>query len=92
VFGNCRELHLTITIRPMDGEAVRGSHLRQQRRIGGFSVKTLADAARISPTRVRQIEDSDRVTAGAVTRYLEAVAQAWRARAEETAVEEVAAR
>lgn len=83
--GNCREAHLDLTIRPMSGEEVRGSHLRRQRELGGFSVKSLADAAQLSPTRVRQIEAADHVTPRAVTRYLDAVGAAWRARLVDTA-------
>jgi hypothetical protein len=86
--GYCREPHVTLTLRPMDDEFVGGAHLRRQRRLGGFSVKSLADAAHLSPTRVRQLEASERVTARAAGRYLTAIEAAWRARAEETALAE----
>jgi len=62
----------------MNEDVVRGSHLRRQREIAGFSAKSIADAAGLSPTRVRQIEDADHVTPRAVTKYLDAVGEAWR--------------
>jgi len=69
----------------MNGEAVRGAHLRRQRELGGFSAKSIADAAGLSATRVRQLEHAPHLTPRAVTRYLDAVGEAWRRRAEETA-------
>ena len=44
----------------------------------------------MSATRVRQIEDAERVTGHAVSRYLDGVAEAWRVRANDTAWEESA--
>ena len=67
---------------------VRGAHLRRQRQIAGFSVRALATAAHLSPTRIRQVEEAECVTPRSVTKYLEGITQAWRARTEETASEE----
>jgi transcriptional regulator with XRE-family HTH domain len=67
---------------------VRGAHLRRQRQLAGFSIRALAQATHLSPTRVRQLEEADRVTARSVSRYLDGIAEAWRARAVETASEE----
>ncbi len=53
-----------------------------------FSVRALATAAHLSPTRIRQVEEAERVTPRSVTKYLDGIAQAWRARTEETASEE----
>ena len=82
--GNCREAHISLTITSMDGE-VGGAHLRRQRQLAGFSIRALAEAAHLSATRVRQIEDAERVTGPAVRRYLDSVAEAWRVRASDTA-------
>jgi transcriptional regulator with XRE-family HTH domain len=89
--GHCREAHVALTISQMEND-VRGAHLRRQRQLAGFSVRALAEAAGLSPTRIRQVEIAERVTPRSVTRYLDGIAQAWRARAEESAAEEVAAR
>ena len=67
----------------MDSECVRGAHLRQQRELAGFSVRTLAAAVRLSPTRIRQLEQADRVTLRTTTAYLNGIAEAWRRRAED---------
>jgi transcriptional regulator with XRE-family HTH domain len=69
---------------------VRGAHLRRQRQLAGFSIRALAEAARLSLTRIRQVEVAERVTPRSVSRYLNGIAEAWRARAEETATEETA--
>lgn len=82
--GHCREAHVALNITPMDGE-VRGTHLRTQRQLAGFSIRALADAAHLSPTRIRQVEDADRVTGRATTRYLDGIAEAWRRRAAQAA-------
>lgn len=87
--GNCREAHISLTISSMDG-AVRGAHLRRQRQLAGFSIRALAEATHLSATRVRQIEDAERVTGRAVSRYLDGVVEAWRVRANDTAREESA--
>ena len=84
--GHCREAHVSVTISTMNGE-VRGTHLRTQRQLAGFSVRALADAAHLSPTRIRQVEDAERVTPRSTTRYLEGIAEAWRRRAVEAAVD-----
>jgi hypothetical protein len=81
--GHCRGAHIALTIEPMDGD-VSGRHLRVQRQIAGFSVRALAAAVRLSPTRIRQLEDAERVSAKATTRYLDGIAEAWRRRAVET--------
>lgn len=85
--GNCREAHISLTISSMEG-AVRGAHLRRQRQLAGFSIRALAEAAHLSATRIRQIEDAERVTGHAVSRYLGGIAEAWRVRANDTAWEE----
>jgi ribosome-binding protein aMBF1 (putative translation factor) len=87
----CREAHVSVSIGPMEGE-VRGTHLRRQRALAGFSIRDLADATRLSPTRLRQLEAAEHVTPRSVARFLDGLAAAWRARAEESAAEEVAAR
>jgi hypothetical protein len=69
----------------MNHEVVSGSHLRRQRALAGFSIRQVADAAHLSPTRIRQVEDADRVTGRATTRYLDGIAEAWRRRAAEAA-------
>ena len=76
-----------MTITSMDGE-VRGAHLRRQRQLAGFSTRTIAEAAHLSATRIRQIEDTERVTGKAVSRYLAAITEAWRVRANDAAREE----
>lgn len=85
--GNCREAHISLTITAMDGE-VRGAHLRRQRQLAGFSIRALAEAAHLSATRIRQIEDAERVTGRAVSSYLDGVAEAWRLRANDATREE----
>jgi hypothetical protein len=80
---HCHEAHVSMTIKPMERE-VNGRHLRTQRQLAGFSIRALAEAAHLSPTRIRQVEDADRVTARATTRYLDGIAEAWRRRATET--------
>ncbi len=87
--GNCREAHISLTITAMDGE-VRGAHLRRQRQLAGFSIRALAEAAHLSATRIRQIEDAERVTGRAVSSYLDGVAEAWRVRANDATREESA--
>lgn len=87
--GKCRDAHISLTITSMDGE-VRGAHLRRQRQLAGFSIRALAEAAHLSATRVRQIEDAERVTGRAVSRYLGGIVEAWRVRASDTAREECA--
>lgn len=85
--GHCRRSHVALTITPMEDD-VRGSHLRRQRQIAGFSVRALATAAHLSPTRIRQVEEAERVTPRSVTKYLEGITQAWRSRTDETASDE----
>lgn len=87
--GHCRAAHVALTITRMDGE-VKGRHLRTQRELAGFSIRALAAATGVSPTRVRQLEDAPHVTPRATTRYLDGIAEAWRRRASEaTRAEEV---
>ena len=66
----------------MDHE-VKGRHLRVQRELTGLSIRALASATGVSPTRVRQLEDAPHVTARSTTRYLDGIAEAWRRRASE---------
>jgi helix-turn-helix protein len=80
--GHCCDPHVALTITRMDGE-VKGRHLRTQRELAGFSIRALAAAAGVSPTRVRQLEDAPHVTPGATTKYLDGIAEAWRRRASE---------
>jgi hypothetical protein len=83
--GHCRGAHVSVTMTDMDSEDVKGRHLRTQRQLAGFSIRALADATHLSPTRIRQVEDADRVTGRATTRYLDGIAEAWRRRAAEAA-------
>ena len=85
--GRCNDAHIGLTITPMEDD-VRGAHLRRQRQLAGFSIRALADATRLSPTRIRQVEGAEHVTPRGVARYLDGIAAAWRARAEETALAE----
>ncbi len=85
---SCSEPHLRLTLEPTVSEAFAGRHLRTQREIGGFSIRALAAATNLSPTRIAQIEAASRVTPSSATRYLDGVVQAWRTRAAEAALAE----
>ena len=84
---HCRDAHVLVSIEPMSGE-VKGRHLRTQRQLAGLSIRALAHAANVSPTRIRQVEDAEHVTERATTRYLEGIAAAWRRRADVAGSEE----
>ncbi len=88
--GNCRTPHLSVTIERVNGD-VAGRHLRMQRQVGGFSIRAIATATNLSPTRVRQIEEAVRVSPNSTVKYLDGIAEAWRVRAAEAALADPAA-
>lgn len=85
--GNCPGAHARLSISGMESRP-HGGHLRVQRRVAGVSVRDLAAAMRVSPTRVRSIEGALRVTDASAGRYLDSLRAAWDRRAADALAEE----
>lgn len=79
----CVHFELTITGVDAHTEQVRGSHLRQQRRLVGLTIRDVAQGASLSRTRIAQLEQMDAVSPSSAAKYLGGIVRAWKARADE---------